>query len=118
MLRDYGRTDVTLGDIQKLVRGEKEIPIAGLPDVLATITTVPYKNGQFKGTQGDAYVELVKFTKDGPIIESMNVYGASARKDSPHYTDQMERYAKQQTKPMTLNKKEVYRTAERIYHPE
>ncbi|MCX6263552.1 MAG: penicillin acylase family protein, partial [Bacteroidetes bacterium] len=118
MLTDYGRTDVTLGDIQKLVRGEKEIPIAGLPDVLATIGTVPYKNGLFKGTQGDAYVELVKFTKDGPIIESMNVYGASARKDSPHYTDQMERYAKQQTKTMTLNKKEVYRTAERIYHPE
>lgn len=118
MLRDYGRTDVTLGDIQKLVRGEKEIPIAGLPDVLATITTVPYKNGLFKGTQGDAYVELVKFTKDGPIIESMNVYGASARKDSPHYTDQMERYARQQTKSMTLQKKEVYRTAERIYHPE
>ena len=118
MLRDYGRTDVTLGDIQKLVRGEKEIPIAGLPDVLATISTVPYKNGLYKGTQGDAYVELVKFTKDGPIIESMNVYGASARKDSPHYTDQMERYAKQQTKTMTLNKKEVYRTAERIYHPE
>ena len=51
------------------------------------------------------------------IIETLNTYGASARKNSPHYTDQMEMYTKQQTKPMTLNKAEVYKNAEKIYHP-
>jgi hypothetical protein len=54
---------------------------------------------------------------DGPIIETLNTYGASARKNSPHYTDQMEMFTKQQTKPMTLNKAEVYKNAEKIYHP-
>ncbi len=117
MMKDFGRTNLQLGDIQKLVRGEKEIPLPGLPDVLAAMQSKPYKNGMVMGTQGDAYVELVRFTKDGPIIETMNTYGASSKKDSPHYTDQMEMYTHQQTKKMSLNKEEVYKNAKRIYHP-
>ncbi len=118
LMKNFGRTDLQLGDIQKLVRGDKEIPLPGLPDVLAPMYSVPYKKGMIKGTQGDAYVELVRFTKNGPVIESMNVYGASSRKNSPHYTDQMDLYVKQQTKTMTLNKEEVYKSAEKIYHPQ
>lgn len=117
MIQLYGKLNVKLGDIQKLVRGEKELPQSGLPDVLAPIYSIPYKNGLVKANQGDAYIELVRFTKDGPLIESINTYGASARKQSPHYTDQMEMYANQQTKKMTLNKDEVYTNAKRIYHP-
>ncbi len=117
MLKDFGRTNLQLGDIQKLVRGEKEFPLGGLPDVLAPSYSIPYKNGMVKDNQGDAYIELVRFTKSGPVIESLNVYGASARKDSPHYTDQMEMFTHQQTKSMTLNKEEVYKHAEKIYHP-
>jgi len=118
MTRDFGRTNLQLGDIQKLVRGDKELPQGGMPDVLAALHAVPYKNGMLKANQGDAYIELVRFTKDGPQIESINVYGASSRKDSPHYTDQMELSTQQKTKPMTLNKAEVYKNAERIYHPQ
>ncbi len=117
MKKNFGRTNLSLGDIQKLVRGDKAIPLPGLPDVLAPMYSVPYKSGMVRGIQGDAYVELVRFTKNGPVIESMNVYGSSNRKNSVHYTDQMEMYTKQQTKHMTLNKEEVYKTAERIYHP-
>lgn len=118
MMKNFGRTDLTLGDIQKLVRGDKAIPLPGLPDVLSPMYSVPYKNGMVRGNQGDAYIELVRFTKDGPIIESINTYGASSRKNSPHYTDQMEMYTHQQTKPMTLKKEEVYKTAARVYHPD
>jgi acyl-homoserine-lactone acylase len=118
MLDQFGRTDLKLGDVQKLVRGEKAIPLAGLPDVLAPMYSIPYQNGLWKGNQGDAYIELVRFTKDGPIIESINAYGASSKPGSPHYTDQMEMFSHQQTKPMTLNKKEVYLKAEKIYHPQ
>jgi acyl-homoserine-lactone acylase len=71
----------------------------------------------YKGNQGDAYIEMVRFTKNGPIIESLNVYGASARKDSPHYTDQMDMYVKQQTKKMTLDKATVYQEAVKKYNP-
>jgi acyl-homoserine-lactone acylase len=118
MMKDFGRTDLQLGDVQKLVRGDIALPLPGLPDQLAPMYSIPYKNGMSKGNQGDAYIELVRFTKDGPILETLNVYGASARKNSPHYTDQMEMFVKQQTKPMTLNKAEVYKNAVSKYHPE
>jgi len=118
MLQDFGKTNIAIGEVQKLVRGTKEIPLPGLPDVLAPMYSVPYKDGKWKGNQGDAYIELVRFTKDGPQIESLNVYGASAKKDSPHYTDQMEMFTRQQTKKMTLNKAEVYKNAKSLYHPQ
>ncbi len=117
MMEHFGRTNLQLGDVQKLVRGDKVIPLPGLPDVLSPMYSIPYKNGMWKGTQGDAFVEMVQFTKNGPVIETMNTYGASSRKLSPHYTDQMEMYTHQQTKPMTLNKVEVYKQAVKIYHP-
>jgi len=117
MLANFKRTNLQLGDIQKLVRGNVALPLPGLPDVLAPMYSIPYKDGMYKGNQGDAYIEMVRFTKDGPIIESLNVYGASARKDSPHYTDQMDMYVKQQTKTMTLNKATVYQQAVKKYHP-
>lgn len=117
MMEQFGRTNLQLGELQKLVRGDKVLPQPGLPDVLAPMYSVAYKDGLVKGNQGDAFIELVRFTKDGPIIETLNTYGASARKNSPHYTDQMEMFTKQQTKPMTLNKAEVYKNAEKIYHP-
>lgn len=117
MLQQFNRTNLQLGDVQKLVRGNVAIPLPGLPDLLAPMYSIPYKDGIYKGNQGDAYIELVKFTKDGPMIESVNVYGASARKDSPHYTDQMQLYVEQKTKPMTLNKAAVYQQAAKKYHP-
>lgn len=117
MLVNFKRTNLQLGDIQKLVRGNVVLPLPGLPDVLAPMYSIPYKDGMYKGNQGDAYIELVRFTKDGPIIESVNVYGASARKESPHYTDQMDMYVKQQTKTMTLNKATVYQLAVKKYNP-
>ncbi|OYZ01357.1 MAG: peptidase S45 [Sphingobacteriia bacterium 28-36-52] len=117
MLASFNRTNLQLGDIQKLVRGNVVLPLPGLPDVLAPMYSLPYKDGMYKGNQGDAYIEMVRFTKNGPIIESLNVYGASARKDSPHYTDQMDMYVKQQTKKMTLDKATVYQEAVKKYHP-
>ncbi|MBA4260072.1 MAG: peptidase S45 [Chitinophaga sp.] len=117
MLARFNRTNLQLGDIQKLVRGNVALPLPGLPDVLAPMYSLPYKDGMYKGNQGDAYIELVRFTKDGPMIESINVYGASARKDSPHYTDQMEMYVNQQTKKMTLDKATVYQQAVKKYNP-
>ncbi len=114
----YSSVNVPYGKYQRLVRGDKSLAVAGMPDVLAAMHAEPYKNGQIKAKQGDAYIALVRFTKDGPEIESINAYGASANPKSPHYTDQMDLFVKQQTKKMTLNKAEVLQQAKRVYHPQ
>ena len=40
---NFGTINITLGDFQKLVRGDKEIPIWGLPDVVTAMSSRPYK---------------------------------------------------------------------------
>jgi acyl-homoserine-lactone acylase len=120
MIQHFGKTGLILGDIQKLVRGDDVRPAWGLPDVLTAEYTVPYKDGMYKVNSGDAYICFVRYPKDGslPIIESVNTFGASMHPDSPHYKDQMTMFQNQQTKHMTLDKAEVLRTAEKIYHPQ
>lgn len=118
MKQYFGRTDITLGDLQKLVRGEVEKPSWGLPDVITAMHSKPYKDGKLKVMAGESYIELVKFPKNGlPEIETVTNFGASGHADSPHYTDQMDMFLNKQTKKMTLDKAEVLRTAERVYSP-
>ncbi|MBI2729209.1 MAG: penicillin acylase family protein [Sphingobacteriales bacterium] len=117
-LKYFGKTGIALGDYQKLVRGSYEFPLGGIPDVLAAMGNVPYKNGMVKNDYGDAYIELVRFPKNGlPIIESVNAFGASNHPDSPHYKDQTPLYLQQKTKHMSLDKVVVMKNAERVYHP-
>ena len=91
-----------------------------MPDVLAAVMSEPYTNGTRKMNSGDAYINLVRFPKDGslPHIESVNTFGASMHPESPHFADQRAMYQAQTLKPMTLDKNEVLKHAEKIYHPE
>ena len=81
------------------------------------MSSIPYKDGKVKVTAGESYIELVKFTPNGPEIESVISYGSSDHPDSPHYNDQMELYTSYKTKKMTFDKAEIYANAKRIYHP-
>jgi acyl-homoserine-lactone acylase len=118
MLKYFGSLHPTLGDIQKLVRGEEERPADGLPDVLSSSYTDPYKDGKRRVVSGDAYICFVRYPKKGlPLIESVNTFGASSHPGSPHYKDQLSMFQHQQTKAMTLDREEVLRKAVRIYHP-
>lgn len=117
LMKTFNTLDVPLGDMQRLVRGKVDLPVGGAPDVLAALYTEPMADGRELAVGGDTYVQMVRFTKAGPEIESLLPLGNSTHPDSPHYTDQMELYSKQQTKKMTLDKATIYRDAERIYHP-
>lgn len=119
LMEHFGKLDVTLGEYQKLVRGEKEYPLGGLADVLAATNSRDYKDGKVKARSGESYIMLVQYPKEGlPIIESVLVYGASNKPESPHFADQIPLYLKQERKKMTLDLEEVRKNAERIYHPQ
>ena len=117
LLKYFNTIDITLGDYQKLVRGKKEIPIFGLPDVITAMSSKYYKNGKVRVVSGESYIELVEFTPEGPKIESIISYGSSDHEDSQHFSDQMELYAQFKTKKMTFDRKLIYKEAKRIYHP-
>jgi acyl-homoserine-lactone acylase len=118
MQTNFATENLTLGDIQKLVRGDKEWPLGGFPDLLSPQWTGNYNNGKLKSIGGDGLIMFVRFAKNSlPKIESINMYGASANPNSKHFNDQVEMYLKQQTKTISLDKAEVYKNAERVYHP-
>jgi acyl-homoserine-lactone acylase len=120
LLKHYGRLDVTLGEFQRLKRGDQDWAQAGMPDVLAAVMSEPMGESQRKMNSGDAYIGFVKFPKGGglPLIETVNTFGASSHPESKHFADQRELYQAQKTKVMTLDKAEVLKNAERIYQPE
>lgn len=61
---------------------------------------------------------MVKYSKEGlPEIETVNVFGASSRKESQHFNDQMDMFIDQKLKPMTLDLEEVRSEAVKIYSP-
>ena len=117
LIDNFGSIKITLGDFQKLVRGNKELPIWGLPDVITAMSSRPYKDGKHKVTQGESYIGLVRFNENGPILESIISFGNSDNPDSDHYTDQMKKYSMFQTKKMTFDRDVIYKEAKKIYNP-
>ena len=117
MLNDFKTTKVKLGDFQKLVRGDKEIPIFGLPDVITAMRGVTHENGMIKISHGESYVGLVRFTENGPEYESVSPYGTSDDPNSPHYGDQMEMLSEFKTKKMTFDRDLIISNSKRIYNP-
>jgi acyl-homoserine-lactone acylase len=117
-LKTYFNTErIQLGEFQKLVRGNKELPIYGLPDVVTAMRGKPYKDGKIKITHGESYIGLVRFTPNKTYFESVISFGNSRRPESPHYTDQMELYSNFETKTMSFDRLDVMKTAKRVYAP-
>ena len=119
LLKTHGTLDVALGDVQRLIRGDKSLPAHGLAEVprAADARLHDKKKGIYKITGGDGYIQIVRFSKDGAEIRSINALGASTHPDSPHFNDQMEMFTNHQYRKIHLDKKTLESTAERIYHP-
>ncbi len=119
LLDTHHTLDVKLGDVQRHIRGRVSYPVSGLSEVLMACDTKIFdkKKGIYRMTQGDSYIQLVKFGKDGIELNTVNAYGASAHPESVHYTDQMELYVNEKTKPMTFDKAKILKDAVRVYSP-
>jgi len=106
-----------LGDVQRHVRGDVNLPLGGFPDALAANYNEEWKDGRYKPWVADSYVHFVQWKNGEVRMETLHPFGASNRPNSTHYTDQMKLYAEQQTKVMTLDKDKIMAEAEAVYHP-
>ena len=113
----FNSNRIKLGDFQKLVKGNKEMPIFGLPDVVTAMRGETHTNGRIKITHGESYIGLVRFTPTQTYYESVMSYGNSRKETSPHYTDQMDLYANFKTKTMFFDRPSVMKTAKKVYAP-
>ena len=117
ILKYFGKLDILLGDLQRHTRGEKDLPVSGMIDMIAPSYVVDYKDGRLRSVSGESYIMLVKYGKDDLEIETILPYGNSNNKDSSHYTDQMEMFQNFQLKTIPFNRKEVLKNASKIYRP-
>lgn len=119
LIKTHGTLEVPLGEVQRLIRGDKSLPAHGLREVPRATDTKLYdkKKGIYKVKSGDGYIQVVRFTEEGADIRSINAYGASSHEDSPHFNDQMEMFTNHEYKPISLDWEEIKSKAERIYHP-
>tara|TARA_S200000501_G_C20871904_1_gene764707 strand:+ start:2157 stop:4235 length:2079 start_codon:yes stop_codon:yes gene_type:complete len=117
LMKNFGKLDIKLGDIQRLIRGDKSIPLSGLIDMIAPTYSVPTKDGKLRAVSGESYIMLIRYSKDGPEIETVIPYGNSSIPSSPHYSDQMRMYSEKKLKVMTLDKDEILLNASNIYNP-
>lgn len=117
LVEHFGTIDIPVGTVQVLSRGGKDIAVDGGPDLIRAVYCEKRDDGKLPMIVGDGLVQLVKFTKDGPEIESISPYGASNKPGSEHYTTQMKKFVAHEFKKMTLDKEEVYKNASENYHP-
>jgi acyl-homoserine-lactone acylase len=117
-LKQHGRIDPKLEEVQVLQRGDERVGVMGLPQNLNSTECDMTKEGLLKVNRNSSFLQMVRFTANGPIIESIVPYGSSNRKGTKHYADQMDLHCRQGFKRMEWNRDVLLRQAERVYHPE
>ncbi len=113
----HGRLEVPLGEVQRLRRGALDLPLGGGPDLMNAVYT-ERRDGRLVGIQGDSYVLLVEWPREGPVrSESIHQYGASSRAGSPHYADQAPLFVERKLKPTWRTEAELRAHLGREYRP-
>ena len=93
-----GRIDPPWGEVNRHVRGELNLPVAGGPDILRAIYGRGLEdNGYLTNVAWDGLYYLVSWAADGvQKIEGVHQFGsATLNESSPHYADQAQDYAKE-----------------------
>jgi acyl-homoserine-lactone acylase len=130
----FGRIDPPLADIQRLRRGDVDLPMLGGSDALrastiwidgsdalraTTIWDAEQADGKARVRHGDSFIMLMRWDKDGKVqSESIQPYGsATTRPESPHYTDQMKLFVAGSYKPVHFEWADAVKNAKRRYRP-
>jgi len=100
----FGRFDVPLGDVQRLVRGDVDLPLDGGPGNLRAIYTT-WKDGRMVAHTGDCYVQMVEWSPDGVVkAQSVHQFGSAVNdENSKFYNNQSKLFSAKKMKPVWTN---------------
>ena len=115
----FGRVDVTWGSVNRLIRGKLDLPIGGGPDILHATYGAMQTDGRLKTTDGDSYIMLVTWDRNGQVsAQSVHQFGsATLLENSPHYADQSPLLAQRQLKPAWFTETDIRAHLESEYVP-
>ena len=116
----HGRIDPEWGDVNRLVRGDLDIPIGGGADVLRAIYPAEIgDDGVLRANAGDTWIALVAWDPSGrQSAKVIHQYGAATLDTgSKHYADQAPMFAEEKWRDALLSREEVEAAAVRTYRP-
>lgn len=117
LTRHFGTLEVPWGQVNRLVRGDVNLPVAGGPDTLRAIYGRDGNDdGVLHAAGGDGLFFIAEWGADGELdLRTIHQYGAATtRPDSPHYNDQAPLFAAGQFKQVTFDVAEVRATAQSV----
>ena len=96
---NFGRIDVPMGRVFRLIRGDTDLPLSGGP---GTLRAMYYKKSgeKYKAIAGDCYIQAVEWSPDKKVNAwSIHQYGSATKnKTSAHYDDQSKMFSKHKMK--------------------
>ena len=118
----FGRIDPEWGEINRIQRGDVDLPLGGAPDVLRAIYADRdgiSKDGVMNAFAGDTHIMYADWDAAGELVlKSIHQYGAATLdENSPHYNDQVPLFVRGEYKKMPMTLEEVLPHAKRDYRP-
>ena len=115
----FGTYEVTWGEVNRLRRGDVDLPVGGGPDILTALYASFAEDGRLVGLNGDGHIMIVQWDAEGNVSsQSVHQFGsATLDETSPHYNDQSELFVKRQLKPMWLDEADIRANLTRAYRP-
>lgn len=110
LMAHFGRLDPPWGEVNRLRRGQIDVPIGGGPDVLRAIYGREQTgDGRLTAVAGDGLMIFAEWDAQGtPRLRTRHNFGsASTRPESPHYADQAQAFAKETLRPVTWSRAEL-----------
>ena len=96
---NFGRIDVPMGRVFRLIRGDTDLPLSGGP---GTLRAMYYKKSgkKYKAIAGDCYIQAVEWSPDKKVKAwSIHQYGSATKNEaSTHYDDQSKLFSKHKMK--------------------
>lgn len=118
----WGRADVTWGEVHRISRGERELPIAGAGSERAAdpFTTLfmtgagKADDGRYFVDRGSSWLQMVTY-RDGRVAAKTGLpFGNSNDPASPDYANQMEFFATRRLKSALLTRPEIEAGSARV----
>jgi penicillin amidase/acyl-homoserine-lactone acylase len=115
----FGRIDPTWGEVNRLVRGNVDLPIGGAPDTLHAVYGRPDGKGRLIGQAGDTLILMVRWDRAGKLSSGVvNQFGAATSvESSKHYNDQSPLFVECKLRPVWMDESAIRANLEREYRP-
>jgi len=106
---DYGRLDVSWGEVYRLRRNGVDLPANGGPGSLGIFRVVDFEkatDGRFQANFGDTYVAAIEFSNPVRAMALLS-YGNASQPGSPHLADQLPLFARKQLRPVWRTRQDI-----------